>query len=56
MEHTLVYLAATAAWLFVIVFAFALIGVYATCRWIVGLFTRAERAVEGGVGEIQRKL
>ncbi len=56
MEHALAHLAATAAWFFVIVFIFALIGVYATCRWIIGLFTRAETAVEGGVANVERKL
>jgi hypothetical protein len=56
MEHTLVHLAATAAWFFAIVFIFALIGVYATCRWIVGLFTRTQQAVKSGVGEIERRL
>jgi hypothetical protein len=56
MEHALAHLAATAAWFFVIVFIFALIGVYATCRWIIGLFTRAETAVESGVADVERKL
>ncbi len=56
MEHTLVHLAATAAWFLVVVFIFAAIGVYATVRWIVGLFTRAERGVQAGVGEIGRRL
>ncbi len=56
MEHALVHLAATAAWVFGIIFLFALIGVYATARWIVNLFTRTEQAVAGGVHEIQKKL
>ena len=56
MEHTLVHMAATAAWLFVILFVFALIGVIATIRWIVGLFRRGEAAVESGVQSIERRL
>lgn len=56
MEHTLVHIAATAAWFFVIVFIFALIGVVATIRWIVGLFRRGEAAVESGVQSIERRL
>jgi len=56
MEHTLVRLAETAAWFFVILFVFALIGVYATIHWIVDLFHRGEQAVETGVESIQRKL
>jgi hypothetical protein len=56
MEHTLVHIAATAAWFFVIVFIFALIGVWATIRWIVSLFLRGEAAVESGVQSIERRL
>jgi hypothetical protein len=56
VEHTLVHIAATAAWFFVIVFIFALIGVVATIRWIVGLFRRGEAAVESGVQSIERRL
>lgn len=56
MEHTLVHIAATAAWFFVIVFIFALIGVVAMIRWIVGLFRRGEAAVESGVQSIERRL
>ncbi|MEO6835678.1 MAG: hypothetical protein ABI231_07225 [Candidatus Tumulicola sp.] len=56
MEQSLVHLAATAAWFFVIVFIFALIGVYATIHWIVNLVRRGASAVESGVGSIERKL
>jgi hypothetical protein len=56
MEHTLVHLAETALWFFVIVFIFAIVGVVATIRWIIGLVTNTERAVEGGVASIERKL
>ncbi len=56
MEHALVTLAKTAAWLFAIVFAFAIVGVYATFRWVYGLIAGTERAVESGVENIQRRL
>jgi hypothetical protein len=56
VEHTLVRLAETAGWLFAILVIFAIIGVYATIRWIVDLVTRGERAVESGVDSIERKL
>jgi hypothetical protein len=56
MEHALVRLAATAGWVFLFVFAFAAIGVYATTRWIVGLFTKTQQAVEGGISNIQKRL
>jgi hypothetical protein len=56
MEHTLVRLTETAGWFFAIVFIFALIGVYATIRWIVSLVTRTERDVEGEVANIKQKL
>jgi hypothetical protein len=56
MEHSLVHLAATAAWIFVIIFIFALIGVYATIAWIAGLLRRGATAVESEVQTIERKL
>ncbi|MHB8146186.1 MAG: hypothetical protein ACYDGM_02845 [Vulcanimicrobiaceae bacterium] len=56
MEQTLIHLAQTAAWFFFIVFVFAVIGVVATIRWIVNLFTRAEHAVESGVEGVENKL
>ncbi|HEY1428117.1 MAG TPA: hypothetical protein VGF18_00960 [Candidatus Tumulicola sp.] len=56
MEHTLVHIAATATWIFVIMFIFALIGIYATCAWIAGLFRRGEAAVESGVQSIQKRF
>lgn len=52
MEHTLVKLAETAAWLFFIVFVFAAIGVVATIRWIIDRVTAGERAVETGVHNV----
>jgi flagellar biogenesis protein FliO len=56
VEHALVHMAATAVWFFVIVFIFAVIGVFATIAWIVGLFRRGEAAVESGVQSIERRL
>jgi hypothetical protein len=56
MEHSLVHLAATAAWVFVIIFIFALIGVYATIHWLANLIRRGTTAVESGVESIERKF
>lgn len=56
MEHALVRLAETAAWLFAIIFVFAVIGVVATIRWIINLVTNTERAVEGGVRDVEDRL
>ena len=52
MEQTLVHLAETAAWLFLVIFVFAVIGVWATIRWIIGLIWGAEQAVESGVRNV----
>jgi hypothetical protein len=56
MEHTLVHLAEGAAWVFGVIFLFAIIGVYATIRWIVGLVTNTERAVESGVHNVEDRF
>lgn len=56
MEHAFVRIAETAAWFLVIVFVFAIIGVYATIHWIVNMVRRGEEAVESGVQSIERKL
>jgi len=53
MEHTLIHLAETAAWVFFIIFVFAIIGVWATIRWIVNMVTAGERAVETGVQNVE---
>jgi hypothetical protein len=55
MGHELVHLAATAAWIFVILFIFAMIGIYATCAWIAGLLRSGAAKVESGVESLQRK-
>ncbi len=52
----LAHLATDAAWVFVIIIAFAFIGVYATIRWIVGLLTRGEQAVVNEVHSIEERL
>jgi len=56
MEQTLIHLAEGAAWVFVVGVIFAIIGVIATIRWIIGLVTAGERAVEGGVKSVENKL
>lgn len=56
MEQTLIHMAETAAWVFFIIFVFAIIGVYATIRWIVNLVTNTERAVEGGVRNVEDSI
>lgn len=56
MEQTLVHLVHAAAWLFLIVFVFAVIGVIATIRWIVNMVTGAERAVESGVQNVEGRF
>jgi NADH:ubiquinone oxidoreductase subunit 5 (subunit L)/multisubunit Na+/H+ antiporter MnhA subunit len=56
MEQSLVHLAHAAAWVFLIGFIFAVIGVIATIRWIVNLFTGAERAVESGVHNVEDRF
>jgi hypothetical protein len=56
MQHELVHLAATAAWIFGILLVFALIGVYATCVWIAGLLRRGAAEVGSGVDSLKRKM
>ena len=56
MEQTLVHIVTDAAWVFVVIFAFAVIGVIATIRWIIGLVMGAERAVETGVHNVESAI
>lgn len=56
MEHALVRIAETAAWFFVIVFVFAIVGVYATIHWIVNMVRRGEETVERGVESIEKRF
>ena len=44
------------AWIFGIIFLFALIGVFAVIQWIVNLFRRTETAVEGGLQSVETRL
>lgn len=56
MEQTFVHIARDAAWFVVVVVIFAIIGVIATIRWIIGLVTNTERAVESGVKNVENKF
>lgn len=56
MEHLFVRIAETAAWFFVIVFVFAIVGVYATIHWTVNMLQRGEQAVESGVESVEKRL
>lgn len=40
----------------VVVFVFAVIGVYATIHWIVNMVRRGEEAVEEGVQSVEKRL
>ncbi len=53
MEQTVIHMAEAAAWVFVVIFVFAIIGVWATIRWIINLVTAGERAVESGVRNVE---
>jgi hypothetical protein len=56
MEQTIVHMAEAAAWVFVFIFVFAIIGVWATIRWIINMVTAGERAVESGVHNVEDKF
>lgn len=56
MEQFIINMLHAAAWLFGFIFLFALIGVVATIRWIMGLFMRGERAVAGGVSNVEQRF
>jgi len=56
MEQTMIHLAETAAWLFVVMIVFAIIGVVATIRWIVNKVMAGERAVESGVRSVENSF
>lgn len=49
-------IAHAAAWVLGLLLLFAIIGVIATIRWIIGLFWRGEQAVESGVHSVQDSL
>ncbi|MEO6912688.1 MAG: hypothetical protein ABI182_01530 [Candidatus Baltobacteraceae bacterium] len=56
MEQTFVHLAQSAAWFFLIIIIFAVIGVIAVVRWIVALITGTEHAVETGVRNVEGRI
>ena len=56
MEALVGHLIHFALWSFFVIFAFAVIGVIATIRWIVSLVTRTETAVGAGVARAEDAL
>jgi len=56
MEQFVAHLLHAAAWTFAFIFLFAIIGVIAVIRWIVGLFMRGERAVASGVQSVEHMV
>ncbi len=52
----LTHLLHTAAWMFGVMFIFAVIGLYATVRWVIGVFTGAEQAVSSSVQSVERGI
>ncbi len=53
MEQFIFHLVHVAAWVFGVLFLFAIIGVIAVIRWIFNLVTRTERAVESGARDVE---
>ncbi|MBC5799689.1 MAG: hypothetical protein GIW94_06915 [Candidatus Eremiobacteraeota bacterium] len=56
MSHFVITLLHVGAWLFAIIFLFAVIGFFAVLAWIVNAFRRTERAVEGGVRNVEGRF
>ena len=56
MEHFVGQLLHIGAWIFGIVFLFAVIGFFAVISWIVNAFRKTEAAVEGGVQSVEDRL
>lgn len=56
MEQLVLNILHAAAWLFAFIFLFAIIGVLAVVRWIIGLVTGTERAVAVGVHNVENTL
>jgi hypothetical protein len=52
MVDWLGHLVHAAAWTGAVILVFAVIGFIATIRWIVGLFSRGERAVESAAQQV----
>ncbi|HEY8312907.1 MAG TPA: hypothetical protein VIG51_01930 [Candidatus Baltobacteraceae bacterium] len=53
MEQFVVHLVHIGAWIFGIVFLFAIIGFIAVISWIVNLFRKTEAVVETGVHNVE---
>jgi hypothetical protein len=53
MEEFIGHLIHFGMWVFFVIFAFAVIGVIATVRWIMNLVTRTETAVGSGVAKAE---
>jgi hypothetical protein len=56
MEVFLNYLIHFALWAFFVIFAFAVVGVIVTIRWIVSLVTRTEAAVGSGIASADNMI
>jgi hypothetical protein len=56
MEVFLSYLIHFALWAFFVIFAFAVVGVIVTIRWIVSLVTRTEAAVGSGIASADNMI
>ncbi|MDQ2908356.1 MAG: hypothetical protein M3R44_03285 [Candidatus Eremiobacteraeota bacterium] len=56
MSHFIITILHIGAWLFGLIFLFAVIGFFAVIRWILGAFRRTESAVEGGVHNVGDRL
>jgi len=56
MTGFVLHLLHAAAWAFVIIFIFAIIGVVAVLRWIAELFMRGETAVQSGVSQVEGSI
>jgi len=56
MEAFLGHLIHFALWAFFVIFAFAVVGVIATIRWIVSLVTRTEAAVGSGIASAENVI
>jgi hypothetical protein len=56
VEQFVVNLLHIGAWIFGIVFLFAVIGVFAVIHWILNAVRKTETTVEGGVRSVGDKL
>jgi hypothetical protein len=56
LEQFVTNLLHAAAWTFGLIFLFAIIGIIATIRWIIGLFVKGEQEVEAGARDVGRMV